>query len=71
MKLEQPKEDVDWIRSGESNSHYTMNVGPEDAAAEDVERIADVADRMSWQRLEGGVRQGGSLIDSQQNGTEP
>ena len=40
-----------WSRGGEANSHYTMNVGPEDAAAEDRHRVSEITNCMSWERL--------------------
>lgn len=32
--------------------HYTMEVGAEDTAAEDGQRVADVADGVAWDRLQ-------------------
>ena len=46
---------VSGIIHGE-HSHYAMQIGTEDAAAEDVERVADVADRVSGERLQGVMR---------------
>ena len=34
------------------HGHDAVDVGAEDAATEDVERVADVADRVSWERLQ-------------------
>ena len=35
------------------NAHYAVEVRAEDAAGEDVERVADVADRVTRDGLEG------------------